>query len=112
MACRSMLRKLEQRQFIVLPAALRSGNRARRIRDIAHSCDPIEFALEHLCPIEIVMVTGRGDTDDLFHCLMDRYHYLGCRGHVGETHQVHGLRLPQTTAGLPAFRLGGLENGR
>ena len=84
MACRSMLRKLEQRQFIVLPAAQRSGNRARRIRDIAHSCDPIEFALENLHPIEIVMVAGRGDTDDLFHCLMDRYHYLGCRGHVGE----------------------------
>ena len=30
------------------------------------------------------MITGRGDTDDLFHCLMDRYHYLGCHGHVGE----------------------------
>ena len=84
MACRSMLRKLEQRQFIVLPPARRSGNRARRIRDIAHGCDPIESSLEHLRPLEIAMVTSRGDTDDLFHCLMDRYHYLGCRGHVGE----------------------------
>lgn len=83
-ACRSMLRKLEQRQFIVLPAAQTIGNRARRIRNIAHSCDPIESALEQLRPIQTVMVAGRGDTDDLFHCLMDRYHYLGCRGHVGE----------------------------
>jgi len=30
------------------------------------------------------VVAGRGETDDLFHCLLDRYHYLGCRGHVGE----------------------------
>ena len=84
MACRSMLRKLEQRQLIVLPPPQRSGNRARRIRDVAHSCDPIHGSLDHLRPIEIIMVNGRGETDHLFHCLMDRYHYLGCRGHVGE----------------------------
>lgn len=84
MACRSMLRKLEQRQLIVLPAPQTSGNIARRIRDIAHCRDPIEAPLKKLCPIEIAMVSGRGHTDDLFHCLMDRYHYLGCRGHVGE----------------------------
>ena len=30
------------------------------------------------------MVNRRSDFDHLFHCLMDRYHYLGCRGHVGE----------------------------
>lgn len=84
MACRSMLRKLEQRQLIVLPAPQTSGNVARRIRDIAHCRDPIESSLKELCPIEIAMVSGRGNTDDLFHCLMDRYHYLGCRGHVGE----------------------------
>ena len=29
-------------------------------------------------------VTLRDNVDDLFHCLMDRYHYLGCRGHVDE----------------------------
>jgi hypothetical protein len=84
MACRSMLRKLEQRQLIMLPPALRSGNRARRIRDIAHSCDPIQSSLSRLRPLEMIMITSRGETDDLLHCLMDRYHYLGCRGHVGE----------------------------
>lgn len=84
MACRSMLRKLEKRTLIVLPKALHSGNRARRIRDIRHSCDPIEFSLHKLRPVEIRMIAGRGETDDLFHCLMDRYHYLGCHGHVGE----------------------------
>lgn len=84
MACRSMLRKLEQRQLIVLPPPRCRGNRARRIRDIAHRCDPISAPLEQLRPLKIVMVKGRGHTDHLFHCLMDRYHYLGCRGHVGE----------------------------
>lgn len=84
MACRSMLRKLEQRQLIVLPPSRGSGNRCRRIRDIAHSRDPIESALQHLRPIEICMVQKRCETDHLFHCLMDRYHYLGCHGHVGE----------------------------
>ena len=84
MACRSMLRKLEHRQLVVLPPARHSGHRARRILDIAHSCDPIESSLSQLRPIETIMIAGRGDTDNLFHCLMDRYHYLGCRGHVGE----------------------------
>jgi hypothetical protein len=84
MACRSMLRKLEQRQLIVLPAARTSGNRARKIKDISHHTEPIIESLAQLRPIEIVMVAKRGHDDDLFHCLMDRYHYLGCRGHVGE----------------------------
>ena len=84
MACRSMLRKLEQRRLIVLPAARVIGNRARRIREMAHASDPIICSLEQLQPIEIAMIAGRGESDDLFHCLLDRYHYLGCRGHVGE----------------------------
>ena len=84
MACRSMLRKLEQRQLVTLPAARHNGNRARIIPFIAHSFDPIHCELADLKPIRILMIPARGQTDDLFHCLMDRYHYLGCRGHVGE----------------------------
>lgn len=84
MACRSMLRKLEQRKLVTLPAARHNGNRARVIPYIAHSCDPIHCELAELRPIQILMIPASGDTDDLFHCLMDRYHYLGCRGHVGE----------------------------
>jgi hypothetical protein len=48
MACRSMLRKLEQRRLIVLPAPRVSGNRARRIREMAHCSDPIVCSLEQL----------------------------------------------------------------
>ena len=83
MAC-ERLRKLEQRQLVVLPPARHSGNRARRIHDIPHCCDPIESSLRQLRPLEILMINARGDMDNLFHCLMDRYHYLGCHGHVGE----------------------------
>jgi len=85
MACRSMLRKLEQRKLIVLPPPGRIvANRARHIRDIAHSCEPIECKLRQLHPIELAMVKSRQPADHLFHCLMDRYHYLGCRVTVGE----------------------------
>jgi hypothetical protein len=84
MACRSMLRKLEQRKLVSLPGVWRNSNRARIIAHIAHSCDPVHSELADLRPIQILMIPTRGDTDDLFHCLMDRYHYLGCRGHVGE----------------------------
>ena len=84
MACRSMLRKLEQRELIVLPPARTSGNQPRRIKDIDHSVEPIQEPISSLKPIELVMVEPRTYSDDLFHCLMDRYHYLGCHGHVGE----------------------------
>lgn len=84
MACRTMLRKLEQQNLIVLPEKRSSGNRARRIRDIYHSSNPIQASLHDLLPVRIFMIEKRGTLDDLFHCLMDRYHYLGCHGHVGE----------------------------
>lgn len=84
MACRSMLRKLEQKGFVTLPAARHSGNRRRCIVDVPHGCEPVETDLRMIRPVQLVPVQGRGPDDDLFHCLMDRYHYLGCKGHVGE----------------------------
>ena len=85
MACRSMLRKLEDRKLIVLPPPARIvANHARRIRQIRHSREPITCNLRNLHLIELVMVQSRQAADHLFHCLMDRYHYLGCRVTVGE----------------------------
>jgi len=85
MACRSMLRKLHDRKLIVLPPpGVVITNRLRRVRDIPHSRQPIECALKQLRPIEVVLVVNREPADHLFHCLMDRYHYLGCRVTVGE----------------------------
>ena len=84
MACRTMLRKLEQKGFVNLPAARRSGNGQRRIVDVPHDDQPITTDLRSVSPVRLEPVPGRGLLDDLFHCLMDRYHYLGCKGHVGE----------------------------
>jgi hypothetical protein len=84
MACRSMLRKLEQKGLVTLPAARHNGNRRRLIPDVPHDCNPIETTLRKIRPVQLILVKGRGAVDDLFHCLMDRYHYLGCKGHVGE----------------------------
>lgn len=84
MACRSMLRKLEEKGLVTLPAAHHSGNRQRRIVDVPHDQAPIHTDLCVIRPVQLVPVKGRGAADDLFHCLMARYHYLGCKGHVGE----------------------------
>lgn len=84
MACRSMLRKLEQKGFVTLPVARHSGNRRRCILDVPHSCNPVEADLRTIRPVQLAPVKSRGPDDDLFHCLMERYHYLGCKGHVGE----------------------------
>jgi len=84
MACRSMLRKLEQKGLITLPVARHSGNRQRRIPDVPHDCNPIETTLRKIQPIQLVLIQGRTAVDDMFHCFMNRYHYLGCKGHVGE----------------------------
>jgi hypothetical protein len=84
MACRSMLRKLEQKGLVSLPTARHNGNRRRRVVDVPHDQAPIHTDLCAIRPVQLVPVKGRGAADDLFHCLMARYHYLGCKGHVGE----------------------------
>lgn len=84
MACRSMLRKLEQKGFVTLPVAHHSGHRKRRVLEVPHDCSDIQTDLQALRPIQLVMIQGDKAVDDLFHCLMDRYHYLGFKGHVGE----------------------------
>ncbi len=84
MACRSMLRKLEQKGSITLPIARHSGNRKRRLPDVPHACDTIQTDLHAIRPIQLVSTQGDKAVNDLFHCLMDRYHYLGFKGHVGE----------------------------
>lgn len=43
-----------------------------------------KIASSNLRPKEIVMIETCNINDDLFHCVMDHYHYLGCHGHVGK----------------------------
>lgn len=56
------------------------------------------------------MVAGRGDIDDLFHCLMDHYHYLSRRGNAGEHIKYMVYDCQERAALLPAVWLIGLKN--
>lgn len=105
MACRSMLRKLEQKGLVTLPVAHHSGNRRRRIVDVPHDQDPIQTDLRTIRPIQLIPVQGRGAADDLFHGLMDRYHYLGCKGHVGEHMKYLRRSIPLRRNLLPGCKL-------
>jgi len=75
MACRSFLRKLEERGFITLPAPRILSRSARNKNDIPHQTDPITGSLRNIMPIT-VMAVSRGQLP-LYRCLLDRYHYLG-----------------------------------
>jgi hypothetical protein len=84
MACRTMLRKLEQKGFITLPVARREGPRKKITMDVPHSRDVIISKLNDLAPLQVITVKTQRHFNGLFHCLLSRYHYLGYRGHVGE----------------------------
>jgi len=82
MACRALLRKLEQRGFITLPARQVSENLLRRhIREIPHERLPVEADLGTLGRVRLSVVDEAGL--DLFKHLICKYHYLGYHS-VGE----------------------------
>jgi len=86
MAARALLRKLDGEGLICLPAPVCSANNAFRHRaDTALSVDesPIETALAALRPLQLSPVHGEGE-QRLFRTLLQRYHYRGYRGPVGE----------------------------
>lgn len=86
MACRSLLLKLEARGQIRLPPrrnASVNGLRNQRIAEVAHDQCAIECPLKGLQPLCVAPLKGHAETA-LFHCLLQRYHYLGHRNCVGE----------------------------
>ncbi len=86
MAARSLLRKLDAEGLICLPAAVCSANNAFRHRaEVELTLDetPIEGALARLLPLHFSPVHGEGERE-LFRSLLQRHHYLGYRGPVGE----------------------------
>jgi len=85
-ACRSLLRRLEQLGHIQLPKGLHkndSPERRRIVQPVLHSKEAIECNLKELFPIEIQLVE-RGLELKLFKYLISAYHYLGWSGTVGE----------------------------
>lgn len=86
MACRSLLVKLHQRDYIQLPARRQTPSRrmARHIPDVAHDTLPIHQSLKALRPLRVIDVHCYKDDEPLFSCLLSRYHYLGYTSPVGE----------------------------
>lgn len=75
MACRSFLRKLEERGFITLPAPRILSRSARNNNNIPHQTGPITGSLRSILPITVMTVDR--EQLPLYRCLLDRYHYLG-----------------------------------
>ena len=87
MACRSLLRKLEQTGFIILPPYQIKPptlSRKRSFAFVPHLTEEISGSLKTLLPLRITKVLPRAEDDALFNCLLSRYHYLGYKGIVGE----------------------------
>lgn len=87
MACRTLLLKLEQRGFIVLPPRQRVSGNASRNRSFplfAHDQSPISCCLRELLPLSILPVDDDAAELAIFMSLMAQQHYLGFHNTVGE----------------------------
>lgn len=88
-AARSLLRKLDAKGLIRLPAPVRSANNAFRHQAdqlIAVDQTPITGRLSELTPIRVVPIQ-KPDHVNLFRGLLQKYHYLDYSGPVGENLQ-------------------------
>ena len=86
MAARALLRKLQERGLIALPAPVccaNNGFRHRRPVDLAVDQTPIADRLRELLPVRVEPVATPGQAQ-LFRRLMQAHHYLGYGGLVGE----------------------------
>ncbi len=84
-ACRSMLRKLQDLGLLTLPKPLHAGHYQRKIREVPHSTEPVRDSLSAIRPIRLVETHSRPDRDNLFCHLLQSYHYLGLQAtFVGE----------------------------
>ena len=89
MAARSLLRKLDAKGLITLPAPVRSANNAFRHQgDLLLAVDqtPISGRLREITPVRVAPVQGP-DQARLFRGLLQAHHYLGYSGPVGENLQ-------------------------
>jgi len=80
MACRSFLSKLEQRGHITLPVPQTLGASRKIIPEVEHRSEPINCGLKDIAPVTVKAVKE----SRLFDFLLDRYHYLGFSGSVGQ----------------------------
>lgn len=87
MACRSLLLKLHEREYIELPARRQvptSRMAARQVPDVAHDTSAHCQLLAALRPLRVVNIHLNSGYEPLYNCLLSRYHYLGYKSPVGE----------------------------
>jgi hypothetical protein len=87
MAARSLLLKLEQRGWLVLPPRRRaSPNRMvhKRVRCLAHRTEPVHEPLGPLLPLHITELSREPASLPVFESLLHQYHYLSYTSPVGE----------------------------
>jgi hypothetical protein len=87
-SCRDLLRSLDKKGLISLPAAQRwpraPGVGADKITIIEHDIKPISTGLRGITPLRIETVTS-GDGMRLFKSYIHQFHYLGFDRSVGES---------------------------
>jgi len=111
-ACRSMLRKLQDQGLLILPKPLHAGHYQRKIREIPHSTEPVCDPLSAIRPIRLVETHSKPDQDNLFCHLLHRYHYLGLQAtFVGENirylaYDVHNRPMGCLLFGSAAWKTG------
>ena len=87
-AARHLMRSLDNKGLISLPAALREPRAPSRGADkvayIEHDVTPIDARLRDIKPIRIEIAASREDVR-LFKSYINQYHYLGWDRSIGET---------------------------
>jgi hypothetical protein len=85
MACRELLRRLEQKGLLSLPPKKIDIDRRQKKRSlnvVPHETHSVTGRLKEFLPIELKMVRGSPD-EALSNSLIHQYHYLGYRQIVG-----------------------------
>jgi len=87
-SARNLLRALDRKGLISLPAALWTprgpgGKGADKIRHVEHDTSPINASLPELAPLYIEIVSSEQGID-LFKTYIQTYHYLGYSRVIGE----------------------------
>jgi hypothetical protein len=116
MAARALLRKLDGEGLIALPPAVRSANNAFRhcsVAPVAVDETPISGALRARMPLRVALAHA-GEERALFRALVQRHHYLGYSGPVGENlhylvYARDGRVLACLLFGAPAWTMAARE---
>ena len=89
MACRTLLNKLHELEYIQLPPRRRTSPNQHRLQppaEVEHDSSPLNSSLSTLRPLRM-LDCSKPENSRLFSFLLDRYHYLGYRQPVGENHR-------------------------